>query len=123
MNVLPGSEQTRNQLTTEGVALAERLTEEESMKLMVNVRKHVLDPIMSFAQLLTEHSVSTHEDHDFTTEETGAILRLLVLGGYAELRVFGCALAAPCDYADSDYFEMIDRHWARISERMKGGEA
>ena len=60
--------------------------QKERVEMATLVSEHILDPIMSFAELVRGYDEKT--GIGFEHEEITAVLRLLVLGGHAELKTY-----------------------------------
>jgi hypothetical protein len=60
----------------------------ERIEMTKLVWKNVLDPILTFCELVRGYDSRGHENIDLTPQEITAVLRLLVLGSYTEPKFY-----------------------------------
>ena len=84
---------------------AARLDRIETTRL---VWRHILDPIMTFAELVRGYG---HDKGvDFNPEEISAVLRLIALGGYTETKTY-CTFGGNLRHVSGELLEKEVRNW------------
>ena len=81
------------------------------------VFKRILDPLMLFSELLAAYGESKGTA-DFTPAEIAATVRLLALGGYADLMTFGASR-----YHYGDALKSAFAEWLECAGKWEGGAA
>ena len=101
----------------EGNSLPEWQKERIYMARLVS--KHILDPIMNFSFI-----ASLDNDACLEAEEIHAILRLLVIGGYADVKTY-CVRTGGGIYplARADFIEDVGKEWLEAANSTAGGAA
>lgn len=79
------------------------------------VFKRILDPLMLFSELLAAYEESEGSP-DFTPAEIAAALRLLTLGGYADLMTFGASR-----YTYGEPLKSMIEEWLDCTNKCEGG--
>lgn len=80
----------------------------ERIEMTKLVWQHILDPIMTFTELVRGYS---HEKGmDLTPEEISAVLRLLVLGAYTEPKLY-CTFGGSLTHVCGDSLEIEITGW------------
>ena len=88
----------------------------ERIELARVASKHILDPIMLFSELLTAYEEKNGVE--FSLAEIGAAVRLLALGGMADMMMAGTAR-----HVDSDTAWCIMEDWQESAEEYRKGGA
>jgi hypothetical protein len=81
----------------------------ERIEMTRQVWQHILDPIMTFAELVRGYNHEKGVDC-FTPEEISAVLRLLVMGGYTETKTY-CTFGGSFCHFSGDLLEQTIRNW------------
>jgi hypothetical protein len=79
------------------------------------VFKRILDPLMLFSEILVAYGESKG-NAEFTTEEIAAAVRLLALGGYADLMSFGRSR-----YTFGEGLKDAFEEWLECAKEWEGG--
>lgn len=80
-----------------------------------DVQKNILEPIMNFSRLVVD------DPHGFEPKEICAMLRLLVMGGYADLKGYGVTSGGGyLDHMPVDYMDTIDKEWNEAIQTLEG---
>jgi hypothetical protein len=105
--------------TTQTTPAAESNTLHECQKARIKmantVCEHILDPIMLFSEVLTTYNES--KGAQFTLKEIGAAVRLLALGGMADMLMCGSSR-----YIDGDTLRHVLKDWIEIEEEYYENE-
>lgn len=87
----------------------------ERIEMTRQVWENILDPIMTFAELVRGYNGGI----DFTPQEMSSVLRLLVLGGYAETKPY-CTFGGSLRHVSGDQLEKETKNW---DAGVEGGAA
>ena len=87
---------------------------QERIEMARLVWEHILDPIMTFNELVRGYG---NGGIDFNPEEITAVLRLIVLGGYTETKLY-CTFGGSLTHVSGDQLEKEIRNW---DKNTKGG--
>lgn len=82
--------------------------QKEYIELTRLMWRHVLDPIWTFSELVRGYGRTNGQD--VSLEELSATLRLLVLGGYTETKVY-CSSGGHLTYLSGDLLEDEIKYW------------
>jgi len=82
--------------------------QKERFEVTELVGTHILDPIMVFTEFLRGYD--QEKGVAFNSQEISAILRLLVLGGYAEMKTYSTFGGSLC-YKNSEMLDIEYRKW------------
>lgn len=115
---------------SEGKGLSE--WQRERINVAQLTRKHILEPIMTAVELIRQHdrpvsapeeAASRLKDYQFEIMDLCAVLRLLILGGYAEIRTY-CTNSGGThsDFVSSFQADTIDEEWAQALKKLKEQE-
>lgn len=103
-------------MTQKGTAQKTEEWHKVRVEMTREVWEHILDPIMTFAELVRGY------DHrkgiDFELPEISAVLRLLVLGGYTETKLQS-SCGGNMSHVSGDLLEKEIKDW----DGTKGGAA
>ena len=83
--------------------------QKERIEMTRQVWRHILDPIMTFAELVRGYDHAKGIDC-FEPEEISAVLRLLVIGGYTEAKTY-CTFGGSLCHLSGDELEKTIRNW------------
>lgn len=92
--------------------------QQERVEMGKDVWKHILDPIMTFAELVRGYDHASGIDC-FTPQEISSVLRLLVLGGYTEIKTY-CTEGGSLSHVSGEALDESIRNW---DTETKGGAA
>ena len=106
----------RKNTTTDHPAAAIPEWRQARIEMARLVWENILDPIMTFNELVREYG---NGGIDFNPEEITAVLRLIVLGGYTETKLY-CTFGGSLPHVSGDHLEEEIRNWDRSTE---GGAA
>ena len=89
--------------------------QQERIEMVRLMGKHILDPIMVFASLVT-----FEKEKVFDAKEVCAILRLMILGGYMELKTY-CVTSAGghMQYFGDDSLASIGEEFYQIVKKFR----
>ena len=86
----------------------------ERVEMTRQVWQHILDPIMTFAELVRGYNHEKGVDC-FTSEEISAVLRLLVIGGYSETKTY-CTFGGSLCHTSGEQLEEGTKNWDSTPE-------
>lgn len=85
----------------------------ERIEMTRLVWENILDPIMTFAELVRGYN---HEKGiDLSPEEISAVLRLLVLGGFTEPKLY-CTVGGTLNHISGDSLDKEITRWDKCEE-------
>lgn len=94
----------------------------DRIKMAREVWDNILDPIMTFAELVRGYN---HKDEKgigaFNPEEISSVLRLLVIGGYTETKLYCSTVGGSLSHVSGDSLEEEIKDW-ETGEEEEGGK-
>ena len=90
--------------------------QKDRIEIAALVGEHILDPIMSFAELVRGYD--SRKGINFTLDEISRVLRLLVIGGHAEMKLYGVTGDSWCHISGKNLDDEI-REWLKAAATMK----
>ena len=103
----------KTQTTSGKKESAIREWQKDRIEMANMVSKHILDPMMSFAELVRGYDQGN--GIDFNMEEISDILRLLVIGGHIEMMTY-CIDGGSLSHITWNCIEEEVRKWADMTE-------
>lgn len=105
-----------NKHTTDNNTVAE--WEQERFKMAQEIFKNVLDPLTLFAEMVRKCAEGKNAEYDFLHSEIASMLRLIVLGGYTDVKACCTGFEGPILPTTLGFAKQIDEEWEDLLARL-----
>lgn len=86
--------------------------QKERLEVIGKVQEHILDPLVTFTQIIREHE-QVENGIDFSATDMSVILRLILLGCYSEVK-FYATYGGSFSHFSADVLKCLQEDWNKL---------